>query len=183
MGYDSVPPVPGIVTVADRPPRLLDQVRRALRIRHYSPRTESAYAHFVRYIRFHGIRHPNEMGARDVSAFLTHLAVERNVAASTQNQALNALVFLYEPVLERPLGELAGVVRARKPRRLPVVLTRGEVAGLLSRLEGSPCLVASILYGSGLRLLEALQLRGRISTLRVASSRSAKRRGRRGTLL
>ncbi len=99
------------------------------------------------------------MGAPEVSAFLTHLAVEGNVAPSTQNQALNALVFLYGPVLERPLGELAGVVRARKPRRLPVVLSREEVERLLSRLEGSPCLVASILYGSGLRLLEALQLR------------------------
>jgi integron integrase len=99
------------------------------------------------------------MGAPEVSEFLTHLAVERNVAPSTQNQALNALVFLYGPVLERPLGELAGVVRARKPRRLPVVLSREEVARLLARLEGSPRLVASILYGSGLRLLEALQLR------------------------
>ena len=146
--------------MADRPPRLLEQVRRALRIRHYSPRTESAYVHWiVRYIRFHDIRHPNEMGAPEVSEFLTHLAVEGNVAPSTQNQALNALVFLYGRVLERPLGELAGVVRARKPRRLPVVLSREEVERLLSSLDRSPRLVASILYGSGLRLLEALQLR------------------------
>lgn len=99
------------------------------------------------------------MGAREVSEFLTHLAVERNVAPSTQNQALNALVFLYGPVLGRPLGELAGVVRARKPRRLPVVLSRDEIERLLSRLEGRERLVASILYGSGLRLLEALRLR------------------------
>ncbi len=142
-----------MVTVAGRPPRLLDQVRCALRIRHYSPRTESAYVHWiVRYIRFHGVRRPNEMGAPEVSAFLSHLAVEGNVAPSTQNQALHALVFLYGPVLGRPLGELAGVVRARKPRRLPVVLSREEVERLLSRLEGSPCLVALILYGSGLRL-------------------------------
>jgi integrase len=155
-----VPGPSGLRLLADRSPRLLDQVRRALRIRHYSPRTESAYVHWiVRYIRFHGVRHPNEMGAPEVSEFLTHLAVERNVAASTQNQALSALVFLYGPVLERPLGELAGVVRARKPRRLPVVLSREEVARLLSRLNGSLGLVASILYGSGLRLLEALQLR------------------------
>lgn len=146
--------------MADRPPRLLDQVRRELRIRQYSPRTESAYVHWiVRYIRFHGVRHPNEMGVPEVSAFLSHLAVEANVAPSTQNQALNALVFLYGPVLGRPLGELAGVVRARKPRKLPVVLSREEVERLLMRLEGSPHLVASLLYGSGLRLLEALQLR------------------------
>jgi len=160
LGYDLVLPVPGVMDLADRPPRLLDQVRRALRMRHYSPRTESAYVHWiVRYIRFHGVRHPNEMGEREVTAFLTHLAVEANVAPSTQNQALNALVFLYGRVLDRPLGELAGVVRARKPRRLPVVLSREEVERLLSCLEGSPRLVASILYGSGLRLLEALQLR------------------------
>ena len=146
--------------MADRPPRLLDQVRRELRVRHYSPRTESAYIHWiVRYIRFHGVRHPNEMGVPEVSAFLSHLAVEANVAPSTQNQALNALVFRYGPVLGRPLGELAGVVRARKARKLPVVLSREEVERLLIRLEGSPRLVASLLYGSGLRLLEALQLR------------------------
>jgi integron integrase len=135
-------------------------VRRELRVRHYSPRTESAYIHWiVRYIRFHGVRHPNEMGVPEVSAFLSHLAVEANVAPSTQNQALNALVFRYGPVLGRPLGELAGVVRARKARKLPVVLSREEVERLLIRLEGSPRLVDSLLYGSGLRLLEALQLR------------------------
>ncbi len=138
--------------MVDRPPRLLDRVRGALRVRHYSPRTESGYVHWIlRYIRFHSIRHPNEMGAPEVSAFLTHLAVEGNVAPSTQNQALNALVFLYGRVLERPLGELAGVVRARKPRRLPVVLSREEVARLLVRLEGSPRLVASILVGQASR--------------------------------
>jgi integron integrase len=113
----------------------------------------------VRYIRFHDVRHPQEMGAREVSAFLSHLAVERHVAASTQNQALNALVFLYGVVLERPLEKLAGVVRARKPRKLPVVLSGEEVARLLGCLEGTPLLVASLLYGSGLRLLEALRLR------------------------
>ncbi|MEM7410415.1 MAG: integron integrase [Myxococcota bacterium] len=146
--------------MANPPPRLLDQVRRELRVRHYSPRTESAYVHWiVRYIRFHGVRHPNEMGVAEVSAFLSHLAVEANVAPSTQNQALNGLVFLYGPVLGRPLGELAGVVRARKARKLPVVLSREEVERLLMRLEGSPRLVASLLYGSGLRLREALQLR------------------------
>ncbi len=140
------------MALADRPPRLLDQVRRALRIRHYSPRTESAYVHWiVRYIRFHGVRHPNEMGAPEVSAFLSYPAVEGNVAPSTQNQALNALVFLYRPVLGRPHGELAGAVRARKPRRLPVVLSREEVERLLSRLDESPRLVASILVGQASR--------------------------------
>jgi integrase len=116
------------------------------------------------------------MGAREVSEFLTHLAVERNVAPSTQNQALNALVFLYGSVLERPLGELDGVVRARKPRRLPVVLSREEVKRLLSRLEGSERLVASILYGSGLRLLEALQLRVKDVDFGRVRSRSARPR-------
>jgi integron integrase len=146
--------------MAARGPRLLDRVRRELRLRHYSRRTETAYVHWiVRFIRFHGIRHPQEMGAAEVSAFLSHLAVEGAVAASTQNQALNALVFLYARVLDRPLAELGGIVRARKPRRLPVVLSPAEVSRLLDRLSGSPRLVASLLYGSGLRLLEALQLR------------------------
>ena len=146
--------------MATRGPRLLDRVRRAIRVRHYSRRTESAYTQWiVRFIRFHGIRHPEEMGAPEVSQFLSHLAVEGRVAASTQNQALNALVFLYTHVLGRPLPELAGVVRARKPRKLPVVLSPEEVARLLDQLSGSRRIAASLLYGSGLRLLEALQLR------------------------
>jgi integrase len=112
--------------------RLLDRVRREIRVRHYSGRTETAYCHWiVRFIRFHGVRHPDEMGAPEVAAFLSDLATEGRVAAATQNQALNALVFLYARVLGRPLPELAGVVRAKKPRKLPVVLTPGEVERVL----------------------------------------------------
>jgi integron integrase len=143
-----------------RPPRLLDQVRAELRLRHYSPRTEAAYVQWIRrFILFHGKRHPLTLGARHVAVFLTHLATEANVSASTQNQALNALTFLYGQVLGRNLEALGGFVRARKPQRLPVVLTVAEVRAVLERLHGSPRLVASLLYGSGLRLLECLELR------------------------
>lgn len=138
-----------------RPPRLLDRVREAIRIRHYSVRTEEAYLHWVRrYILFHGKRHPREMGKPEVEAFLTDLAVRCKVAASTQNQALNAIVFLYRHVLERDLDWLDGVQRARRPARLPVVLTREEVGDVLARLDGVRWLMASLLYGAGLRLLE-----------------------------
>ncbi len=138
----------------------LEQVRRACRVRHYSYRTEQAYVEWIRrYILFHGKRHPDSLGERDVAAFLSWLAVERGVAASTQNQALNALVFLYRRVLERPLGEIGGVTRARRPRRVPVVLSRDEVRRLLAELQGTPWLVAGLMYGSGLRLMEALRLR------------------------
>ena len=111
-----------------------------------------------RFLRFHQLRHPREMGSAEVNAFLTHLAVEAQVSASTQNQALSALLFLYRELLERDL-DLEGVVRARKPQRLPVVLTQEEVRSVLQRLEGSEALVAGLLYGSGLRLMEALRLR------------------------
>ncbi len=135
-------------------------MRAAARVRHYSYRTEQAYVHWVRrFILFHGKRHPAEMGEAEVGAFLTHLAVSREVSASTQNQALNALVFLYEAVLERPLGEVGGVVRAKRAQRLPVVLTREEVAALLGRMSGVTRLVACVMYGSGLRLAEALSIR------------------------
>jgi integron integrase len=142
-------------------PKLLDQVRNAIRVRHYSIRTEEAYVGWVRrYVVFHGKRHPAELGAAEVSAFLTHLAVRGKVAASTQNQALNALVFLYRHVVEQPLPDvLDDVARAKKPVRLPVVLTRDEVRRVLSHLEGRHALVAGLLYGAGLRLLEALRLR------------------------
>jgi integron integrase len=141
-------------------PRLLDRVREALRIRHYSPRTEEAYVYWIRrFIFFHGKRHPDAMGAGEITAFLNHLATEGRVAVSTQNQALSALVFLYRRVLGREDEEFEGLIRARKPRRLPVVLTGDEVRAVLARLEGSPFLVASLLYGSGLRLQEALELR------------------------
>jgi integron integrase len=142
------------------PPRLLDQVRAQIRLRHYSPRTEKAYVHWIRrFILFHGKRHPLTLGGREVAAFLTHLATAARVSASTQNQALNALVFLYEQVLHRDADAFGDFVRAQKPRHLPVVLSPTEVRAVLAELEGVPRLVASLLYGSGLRLLECLELR------------------------
>lgn len=144
----------------DDKPRLLEQVRQQIRLRNYSIRTESAYSEWIkRYIRFHKYRHPLEMGAVEIEAFLTHLAVNRNVSASTQNQALAALLFLYKEVLKVELPWLEGVVRAKKPVHLPVVLTRDEVARVLAEMTGVPALVAHLLYGSGLRLMEALRLR------------------------
>jgi integron integrase len=139
---------------------LLEQVRRAIRVRHYSLRTEDAYLQWIkRFILFHHKRHPQTLGEVEVAQFLSFLANEQQVAAATQNQALNALVFLYKVVLERPLGEIAGVVRAKKPQRLPVVLSRSEVAALLKQLEGEYWLMASLLYGSGLRVMECVRLR------------------------
>ena len=139
---------------------LLEQLRQAIRVRHYSIRTEQAYLGWVRqFILFHDKRHPLSMGKNEISAFLNHLACTRHVAASTQNQALNALVFLYKAVLERPFGELEGMVRAKRPAKLPVVLTQVEVGRILSQLSGAQWLMASLLYGSGLRLLECLRLR------------------------
>ncbi|MFN2432694.1 MAG: integron integrase, partial [Gemmatimonadota bacterium] len=143
-----------------RAPRLLDQVRAAIRVHGYSRRTEKAYVAWIRrFVRFHGIRHPRELEAGEVSAFLTYLAVERNVSASTQNQALSAILFLYREVLKIELGWLDDLVRARRPSRLPVVLTRSEVTGVLDRLNGTPWLMASLLYGAGLRVLECARLR------------------------
>ena len=131
-----------------------------MRVRHFSPRTEEAYLGWIRrFIRFHGLRHPADMGAPEVGAFLTYLAVKGRVSASTQNQALNALLFLYREVLERDLEELGGIVRARRSALVPVVLTRAEVAVVLGHLEGVPWLVAALLYGGGLRLNECLELR------------------------
>jgi len=140
--------------------KLLDQVRRRLRVRHYSARTEEAYVQWIkRYVRFHGLRHPGDLGAADAAAFLTSLAVRGRVAASTQMQALAAIVFLYREVLGKDLGRLEGLVPARRPKRLPVVLTRAEVKAVLAHMRGTPRLVASVLYGGGLRLLEGLSLR------------------------
>ena len=142
------------------PPKLLDRVRAAIRTRHYSIRTEEAYVAWIRrYILYHRKRHPAAMGAEEVNAFLSHLAVEGSVSASTQAQALSALVFLYRHVLEDPLPWLQEIVRADRPARLPAVLSREEVSALFSHLEGTERLVASLLYGAGLRLLEALRLR------------------------
>ena len=141
-------------------PRLLDQVRGTIRAKHYSLRTEKAYIHWIkRFIYFTGKRHPRELGAVEVSAFLSHLATERNVAAATQNQALSALLFLYAQVLGFDLPWLEGMVRAKRPVRLPVVLTEAEMRALLGELEGTRWLMASLLYGAGLRLRECLKLR------------------------
>ncbi len=140
--------------------KLLDQIRRACRTRHLSIRTEQAYVRWARrFVLYHGTRHPLELDEANVRAFLTHLAVERQVAASTQNQALSALLFLYAHILGRPLGDLGEIVRAKRPKRLPVVLTRAEVKATLGHLQGTHHLVSSLLYGSGLRLLEGLRLR------------------------
>ena len=140
--------------------KLAERLRRALLVRHYSPRTEAVYRRWVtRFVRFHGLRHPAEMGEAEVSAFLTHLATREGVSASTQTQALCALLFCYRHVLGRRLGELRGLERAKRPVRLPTVLTPAEVRAVLGGLEGEAWLVASLLYGSGLRLLEALTLR------------------------
>ncbi len=142
------------------PPKLLDQVRDRIRVKHYSIRTETQYLQWVRrFILFHDKRHPRDMGAEAVEAFLTHLAVEGRVAASTQNQALSALLFLYREVLGINLPWLDGVVRAKLPQRLPVVLTRQEVSGLLDRMNGLHGMMARLLYGTGMRLMECVRLR------------------------
>jgi integron integrase len=141
-------------------PRLIEQVRNVMRMKHYSLRTERTYWDWIeRFIRFHGMRHPAEMAEVEVSAFLTHLAREGNVAASTQNQALSALLFLYKQVLKQDFGWLEGVERAKKPARLPLVLMRDEVHKIFGYLQGTPRLMASLLYGSGLRLMECVRLR------------------------
>jgi integron integrase len=142
------------------PPRLLDRVRAAVRLRHYSRRTEEAYVAWIRrFILFHGKRHPVDMGGPELTHFLSSLAVEGRVAASTQNQALSALLFLYRDVLDLDVPWLDRVVRAKRPQRLAVVLTRQEVLAVLQPLRGVPRLMASLLYGSGLRLLECCRLR------------------------
>ncbi len=139
---------------------LLQAVRYKVRARRLSRRTERAYVGWIkRFVRYHRLRHPRELGEVEVAAFLNHLAAERRVAPSTQMQALCALLFLYEHVLERPLGRLQGLAWGRPRARLPVVLTREEVAAVLGELRGVPWLVAMLLYGSGLRLLEAVRLR------------------------
>ncbi|MDK2126218.1 integron integrase [Parachitinimonas caeni] len=146
--------------LSSQPPRLLDQMREALRLRHYSLRTEEAYTQWVkRFTLFHGKRHPREMGALEVQSFLTSLAVESKVSASTQSQALAALLFLYKEVLGLALPWLDEVVRAKRPQRLPTVLTPEEVAALLAQLEGVQALMGGLLYGTGMRLMECLRLR------------------------
>jgi integron integrase len=144
----------------EEPPRLLDAVRNAIRRRHYSYRTEQTYVDWIRrFVRYCGRRHPRTLGAAEVTAFLNHLAREREVAASTQNQALAALLFLYKEVLVQPLPWLDGLERAKRPLRRPTVLTVDEVGRLLGRMRGTKWLMASLLYGAGLRLRECLKLR------------------------
>ena len=142
------------------PQELLDRVRDRIRVKHYSYRTEETYVQWIkRFILFHNDRHPREMGSDEVNAFLTHLAVSENVAASTQNQALSAILFLYREVLELELGLNLEAVRAKQPRNLPTVLTVTETLEILNNLTGVYQIIAKLLYGSGLRLNEALQLR------------------------
>lgn len=142
------------------PPKLLDRVRERIRLKHYSVRTEEVYVQWVkRFVLHHGKRHPAQMGAAEVEAFLTHLAVVGRVAAATQNQARSALLFLYKEVLGSALPWLDNVEQAKRPKRLPVVLTPDEARALMARLDGAHWLVAALLYGAGLRLMEALRLR------------------------
>lgn len=144
----------------DDKPKLLDLVRNTIRLKHYSIRTERAYIDWVkRFILFHHKRHPASMGAPEIRAFLSDLAVEGRVAASTQTQALSALVFLYREVLHRNVDSLGKVERAKKPERLPVVFSRAEVRAVLAHLDGQHWMMASLLYGAGLRLMECVRLR------------------------
>jgi integron integrase len=152
----------GVICVMSttRPPTVVEVVREAIRVRHYSLRTEKTYIGWIRrYIDFCGRRHPRELGHIEITTFLTHLAVDRKVSASTQNQALQALIFLYREVMQIELPDIDQVVRASKPARLPVVLTRDEVQRVFSHLEGRSRIIVGLLYGSGLRLTEALMLR------------------------
>lgn len=148
------------VSIPPGNPKLLDQVRDVIRRKYYSFRTEQTYVDWIRrFILFHRKRHPNEMAETEVTEFLTHLAREGNVAASTQNQALSALLFLYKQVLKQEIGWLDQVERVKRPARLPVVLTKDEVQKLLAQLHGTPRLMAGLLYGGGLRLMECVRLR------------------------
>jgi integron integrase len=141
-------------------PRLLDQVRDVIRLKHYSIRTEETYIGWIkRYIFFHDKRHPKDMGEIEIKAFLTNLAVNKNVAASTQNQAFNALLFLYREVLKQNFGDISDTVRAKKPKKLPVVFTKEEVRLIINQLDGNKWLMAQLLYGAGLRVMECVRLR------------------------
>jgi integron integrase len=141
-------------------PKLLDQVRDKIRVKHYSIRTETQYIHWIkRFILYHNKRHPREMGAKEVESFLTHLATAGGVSAATQNQALSALLFLYREILAVNLPWLDNVIRAKKPQRLPVVLSKNEVGKILARMDGTYALMAQLLYGTGMRLMECCRLR------------------------
>ena len=165
--------------VSSPPPKLLAQVRQAVRMRQYSRRTEEAYANWIkRFVPYHGVRHPAELGAADIERFLADLADQRSLGESSLTQALSALLFLYRNMLHQDVS-IGRIPRPKCPSRLPVVLGRDEVRCLLARLEGTPRLVALLLYGSGLRLLEALELRVRTSISRWARSASGARRAAR----
>ena len=144
-------------------PKLLDQVRNAIRLRHYSPKTEDAYVYWIRqYIFFHNKQHPVNLSEQHIGEFLTHLAVNKKFAAATQAQALNALVFLYRHVLKIELGKIDEIRWSRKAKRLPVVFTRSETVKVLEHLDGTAWLMTSLLYGGGLRLMECLRLRVKV---------------------
>ena len=160
MQYDRKAAAVSIPPAGADSPRLFDEVRRRLRLKHYSPRTEQAYLYWIRrYIRANGMRHPRGMGGKEVERFLSDLAREERVAPSTQNQALSALLFLYREVLAQQLPWMDNVVRAKRAPRLPVVLSRNETGALLAAMAGREALMAGLLYGSGLRLMECLRLR------------------------
>jgi len=143
----SAAPAPTATPAATPQPRLLDQMREALRSRHYSPRTEQSYCHWVkRFVLFHRLRHPSELAEPEINAFLTHLAVKESVSASTQNQALSALLFLYRHVIGREVGDLGDLIRARRPLRVPVVMTRDEVKAVLAPMSGDRWLMSSLMY-------------------------------------
>jgi len=143
-----------------QPPRLLDQVRESIRLKHFSLKTEKAYIHYVRdFILYHNKRHPKDMGAAEIRAYLSHLAIDRNVAPSIQTVALSALLFLYRQVLQIDLPYIDDIERAKKPERLPVVFSRSEVKQILAHLDGIDHLIVSLLYGSGMCLMEGLRLR------------------------
>ncbi len=147
-------------TDVKRQPKLLDRVRERIRVKHYARSTEKTYLYWIRwYIHFHGLRHPQDMGAAEVEVFLSHLATQRDVAASTQNQAMHALLFLYREVLGLELPWLDGITRAKPSKRLPTVLTQDETRALLQHVSGTPGLIIRLLYGTGMRLMEGLRLR------------------------
>jgi integron integrase len=153
-------PLPVKNTSLATPPKLLDQVRAVIRMKHYSPRTEESYIYWIKkYIFFHQKRHPAEMREKEINAFLSHLATQEKVAASTQNQALCAIIFLYKHVLKIELGDFGNIVWSKKPKRLPVVFTPKEAKAVLNQLSGTNWMMAALLYGSGLRLTECLELR------------------------
>ena len=161
-------------------PKLLDQVRAAIRIRHYSRRTEKAYVYWIRrFVIFHRMRHPTEMGEVEVTEFLSSLATRDKISASTQNQALAAILFLYKRVLNQELEWMEGIVRAKMPQRLPVVLCREEVQAVLGQLQGVRRLMATLLYGGGLRILSACGFGSKTSTSVRISSSSGTARGER----